>query len=54
MAALEENIFTMERGTRADGKPVGFRMFSRRRRGHPGSRRRAESPHRSSDRLMLA
>lgn len=30
MAALEENIFTMERGTRADGKPVGFRRFSRR------------------------
>ena len=30
MAALEENIFTMERGTRAEGKPVGFRRFSRR------------------------
>ena len=26
----EENIFTMERGTRAEGKPVGFRRFSRR------------------------
>ena len=29
MAALEENIFTMERGTRAEGKPVGFRRDAR-------------------------
>ena len=54
VAALEENIFTMERGTRRRGSRWVSGGFRGGMRGHPGSRRRVGSPHRSSDRLTLA